>query len=241
MAVNEWLTLGSSVGALTAALIALFTLIELSKQRKASYKPDLAVLENIFEIRNTGKRILSKSIPTDWTNKDDTRERRDASLQLVNVGFGAAKNVSAEWLYDIKHLVSEASQLIEDNNLELQIIDEGHLLSLRTNAGGIYVPKNSGSNFKYILPASQDDKEIHIPLPPSFTLAVSAYLAPFLKYKRTQDPEIPHLTLKLEYKDIGGGTHISIHKLKLDVQYAQIPAANSDESALFDLHITETM
>lgn len=99
MTTSEWISVGSSFGAVSAALVALFTLLELAKQRKTTYKPDLCLLKQQFKIT---QGIIGKlgdlAISLDWMPQDSTLPDISyrASINIVNVGFGVAKKVKAQ-------------------------------------------------------------------------------------------------------------------------------------------------
>ena len=113
MKLYNFIPILSSLGALAASIIALFTLLELFRQRKASYKPDLCVLKKHFKIINW-KNILSKK----WY-KPDSQENDNASIRIVNIGFGAARNLVANWSFNVDEFIYKVN--LEPIKHELQI------------------------------------------------------------------------------------------------------------------------
>jgi hypothetical protein len=242
MTTNEWITLASSIGAMGAAVVALLTLLELFRQRKASYKPDLCIIQNYFDVGGPGPAGIN--IPLDWSTKgDDGNKSSEASVKLVNIGFGAAKNVEASWIYDSEKLVSEINTLAQKSHQGFYLENEHSFLSIKSNKSSIYSANAEMNtfNFEYLLPAGHDKGGRDLHLPPSYTLLVSAYIGLCIKSDTEfRDIKLPALSLRLSYKDIGKGVHTSTHRLSCEILSLMKPAEESDKSPEFSVKIVES-
>ncbi|EPU9477493.1 hypothetical protein [Vibrio vulnificus] len=221
MTLSEWLTLASSLGALGAATISLFTLFELFRQRKASYKPDICVLKRRFAVRGEG--IGKFGTPTNWFHEDSELGGM-ASIQLVNVGVGAAKHISAKWIFEQSTLVKEINKLAQEAHEEFYIHEDGTFLSVKDSSQTSYMinAQMNEFNFEYLLPASQDKRGIVLTLPPSYSFLLSLFVGlSFRAHEKIPAKKLSSIELKLEYSDIGKNKHSSKHMIKLELSSIQ--------------------
>ena len=226
MSISEWISLTSSIGAMSAAVVALFTLIELFRQRKSSYKPDLCILQTSFVIRES--KLYGVNLSLDWWHeeRDGVSTLVRPSIPLVNVGFGAAKDVYAKWTFDSEKLIRDVSYLAKESYQPFSIEKERSFLSLRKEGqevGGVNAEMTTWE-YEYVLPLSQDKGGREVPLPPSYSFLIPAYLSlSVMKDRSIEDSEVPEIKLELAYTDIGGGKHSSTHKLACKLVYWIMP------------------
>jgi hypothetical protein len=209
MSLSDWLTLASSTAAMFATIISLLTLFELFKQRKASYKPDLCVLKRYFYVKVNGGF-------SDW-HDDKLANFTNASIQLVNIGAGAAKGINAEWHFDLNGLIENINSLAKKHNQWLYIENKGHLLSIKSNDGSFcwVNAKMSTFRFEYLLTSSQDPHGSILTLPPSYSYLIPIYVRLWMQNKlNLNEIKAPTLELKLSYSDIGKSNHFSTHKVE---------------------------
>jgi hypothetical protein len=221
MTLSEWLTLASSLGALGAATISLFTLFELFRQRKASYKPDICVLKRHFAVRGEG--IGKFGTPTNWFHEDSELGGM-ASIQLVNVGVGAAKHVSAKWFFEQSRLVQEINKLAQEAHEEFYIHEDGTFLSVKDSSQTSYMinAQMNNFNFEYLLPASQDERGIVLSLPPSYSFLLSLFVGlSFRMHENIPEKKLSSIVLNLEYSDIGKNKHSSKHIIEFELNSIQ--------------------
>jgi hypothetical protein len=216
----EWISLLSSIGALITAIIAACTLLELFRQRKSSYKPDLCVLKNGFQLRSS--KISDVELATEWgkQNEEEGDLLFNANMAVVNIGFGAAKNVTAKWVYDKEKLLNEVNDLAQKTHQPFYIEKSEHMLSINNKGIGQYMvnAQMDSVEFEYLLPLSHDNTGREVRLPPSYTLLVSTYLS-LQSYNNEKFDElnIPDLSLELSYSDIGKGKLKTEHKIECRV------------------------
>lgn len=209
MTLSDWLTLASSTAAMSAAIISFFTLFELFKQRKASYKPDLCVLKRYFSVKKSGTS-------SDWY-VDESSQSTDASIQLVNVGVGAAKNINAKWSFDLNSFIDSINQLSQKSHQNFYIEHKGDFLSIETNdnSKSMINAKMSSFQFEYLLASAQDPKGSTLFLPPSYSCLLPIYLDLYMKLELNfNEIQIPTLKLDLSYNDIGKNEHASKHQVE---------------------------
>src|ERR1039457_5879950 len=234
MTIGEMISLASSVGALSAALVALFTLLELSRQRKSTYKPDLCVLKKQFDIKpGLAGKMCDVPFTVDWAPQGvfQLETGRSATIRIVNIGFGAAKGVNAKWKFDSNEVIDEVNKLAQQTFQTYFLAEEDSILSIISKGKRIYNANNKMDcfQFEYLLPIANQPNGHDIILPPSYTLLVSAYLSLCAKAKRPfSEINIPKIELELSYGDIGKERHISNHKLEGNITVMTWPT--DDES-----------
>ena len=231
MKIIEWISLASSLGTLSAALVALFTLLELFRQRKASYKPDLCILQRYFDLK--GGECGQKNIALDWSvcHEFTKGDLSAPSIHLVNIGFGAAKKVEAKWVFDYENLMKDVNHLAQKHHQGFYIEKENSFLKLKSENNGFY-HVNAEMNireYEYLLPLSHDSGR-EIVLPPSYTMLLSMYLSLWAKeHFSFQEIEVPTIKLELNYQDIGKGKHASTHTVACELFFIETPAAEDKE------------
>lgn len=244
MTTGEWISLSSSIGAMSAALIALFTLLELSRQRKSTYKPDLCVLKNRFNIKlgQVGK-ISSLPFAIDWVPQGLSQLETVtwATIRIVNVGFGVAKEVKAKWKFDSNTIIDEVNNLAQQTFQTFFLVEKDSFLSIMSEGKGVYSANSKMDyfQFEYLLPIANQPSGHDIFLPPSYVLLVSAYLSLCVKSKRPfSEIKVPVIELELSCVDIGKEKHNSKHKLEGNITVMTQPV--DDESlAHFEVEYVE--
>lgn len=104
---------------MSAALVALFTLIELNKQRKSSYKPYISVVTKYFNLQRFELADSEIDLALHWSTEDQENPQDELllrpSVQLVNIGFGTAKKVNAVWSFEYENLLEEVNKMAQKN------------------------------------------------------------------------------------------------------------------------------
>ncbi len=240
----EWISLASSIGVLLTALVALCTLFELFRQRKQTYKPDLCLLQKSFHLK--GGESEYKNLALNWCASDKDEEKdflSHSSLQLVNIGFGAAKKVEATWTFNYVDLIKIINKLAQKQYHNFYIEKEDAFLNIKSDQSSMYGVNAEMNtwNYEYILPFNSHKNTHDIPLPPSYTMLLSTYLSLWIKeYRNFEDIELPSLTLQLTYEDIGKGKHNSKHCIKCDLhRVLEVPPESKDRCSEFYIKLVE--
>lgn len=112
----------SGIATLISSFIAMFTLLEVKKQRHSYYKPDILIESFIVSISKSpffkkNEELLKYKTCNynDYSsNYNEAKSEVSAKYKVENLGFGIAKNIRCQWKFDSK----KAIQLI---NKELPI------------------------------------------------------------------------------------------------------------------------
>lgn len=96
MCTDQILSLLTGIGTLAASLIALFTLLEIKRQRKESNKPEPAIKSTLIGVY--GIEFKDYYFPFNFSQSNDTESESkndimDFRLDLVNVGIRSAKTL----------------------------------------------------------------------------------------------------------------------------------------------------
>lgn len=114
----------SSIGALIAALVALFTLRLLSRQHKNAQRPNVTFGNSAFgECFSSDDKIL-KTIW--WSESDKENEKPILSsldFELINVGVGFAEDVRLNEKFNTKAAIKFIKAIDYDNEFEFKVDD----------------------------------------------------------------------------------------------------------------------
>ena len=110
----------SGVGTFLSALIALFTLREVKKQRLSLYKPEIliksfliSISKNPLFLDNNELLKYKTSIFNDHSiNYDDIDFEVYPKYKVDNFGFGIAKSVNCTWEFDTKTAINQINKII---------------------------------------------------------------------------------------------------------------------------------
>ncbi|WP_108944189.1 hypothetical protein [Shewanella halifaxensis] len=244
MTTAEWISLGSSIGALAAASISLFTLLELFKQRRASYLPDLCLVQKRFQLKQSD--YMDIKLPLIWhdVNGEQSSFMYFATIELLNVGFGAAKNISVKWEFDELKFVEAVNQLAQETHQPFFITENDGTLrvNVKEGKGCSGSTKHSFNQFEYLLPLNHGSTGREISVPSSYTMLTSIYLSLFAVKSPYNDfcfddVNIPRLQLKLQYYDIGKRKIRSSHLLECYV--GSISKDDKDQPTGFGVTLRE--
>lgn len=190
---------------LITAVAALLAILEMRWQRQSSYRPDLVIGSTPFNVwQGTEGLVTSTSAEYD----DTPPSYRMAAVRVVNIGFGAAKSVTVEWMVDFHTFVARIGQM--NPAVAAAILVDEDFVGFEPDAGGIthFVrPQMRGR----ITSLSPGDQGVELKLPP-------VYLALYETWAETATTigsdhgvlEIPDpvaITLKLAYRDLGENKH----------------------------------
>jgi len=225
MSIDQIIALSASIGAFMSAIAAFLAVKQNTKQREASYRPELAITRTTF---TAAKNPLSKSTFADfWVENNDASGLEEInllsslSLPLRNVGLGAAKEVNLKWSFPIEELVSIINEKAQKTLIAAYFEYENEVLSLKSeqlSAATSMWGNQKQASVDYVLPASTDKEGVYIHVPLAYMELVSALLYFSAKQNNHSSfPDIPELKLELDYFDIGGDWHQSFFKVELNV------------------------
>jgi hypothetical protein len=101
----------TGIAACFAAVAAFRTVWQMAEQRRASYQPELIVARSSFT-SGAEDTIAGLSSFLDWRDRNtQSAALSEYSIRLVNVGLGAAKNVTASWSFPFESFVPKIRKL----------------------------------------------------------------------------------------------------------------------------------
>ena len=243
---KELILVLAGIGTFVSAMIAVFTLYEVKKQRQSLYLPDILIKSFLVSISKSplqkGNDELIEYKTSDFNdysnNYNDTKFEVSAKYRVDNVGFGVAKNIVCKWQFDTKRAIKEINKIIS------------HKFGFSWHEGlNIYFLNNSDNEafhysahaniekqvIDYITPISVQ-KHFHLHTIPEIII-FAHYL--FLIFKNNlievsgenfnifefQEYKFPNPTLRIEYRDINDKKHKREYKFKVtavDIQINEI-------------------
>jgi len=211
----------SSYSTLIVALIAIFTLIEIYRQRKYSFKPELIISSQPFYII----KYTKSKIPLIWKNNikrtegghlpesDSARKNELYELLFYNIGLGTAKNIKVTFSTNLKETIDHIKKLDKDNILNIESEDLSKVTLKHTKSEyfghegkSIFFIENANKReIDYILPSQIEKKSTNIIIPAYYTYFYSIMIYLWNKHGFDIDETLilPTLDVTMEYKDIG--------------------------------------
>lgn len=222
MTSDQWISLGASVGACVSAFATFLTVIQIAKQRKATYRPELALSQTHFEAVPDPIRasvLPTKWIARNWQKNESSSILGDISLPLRNIGLGPARGVHLRWDFDLDGMVKTANALAQRTLTPAYFSIDEWGVSIKSEAlgNGSSLWKNQREiTIDFVLPASIDKEPVPVRLPHAYV-----QLATALMYLRSKDEdtefsfELPSMKAAFTFSDIGGIEHVAVFDVKV--------------------------
>ena len=217
----EYLSKNSSLLALIGVLVALWTLREMSKQRRESYKPRLIFKNKTFFLQKNpnGTPCFLKE------NSDAIRELYGASflLELKNIGLGSAHDIVVKWKYNQTKMVRRLSEYAEKTQL-VRLDAHNHFEFLfdkeSRNGYGFFIKNSDEERIRMAFLGSNDSVKVKIPE----TLHSYITFVPYLELvaqgnPRRVDVKSDEIGIVFEYLDIGGKKQVQRLRMAIE-EYA---------------------
>ena len=210
---NDINTIVINLVTFATAVGTLLTVREMNKQRKASYRPELILESVVFSGYNNHNSScfqdnIECNFPVNWVKEIIPHESNPIEkekilpnwfyISLLNIGLGAAREISGFWSFPIIEIVKEINQLAEK---ELFIFKK-EVLSL-TTGHNIMWGTDKKINFDYVLPVATQKESVGVRIPITYMTLVSAFIYSSV-LKKGSLPKIAPLEFFVEYFDIGG-------------------------------------
>lgn len=220
MTPDQGIALGSSIGACLSALATFWTVREMTKQRAASYRPELV----LTRIQFTGTTEEPLRLPTKWeivTTESGASVRTPAAMSLSNVGLGSAKDLRFLWSFNFHEVATTFNDLATrgEVGVEMRIKENGSIaVEMKDRRSFIFSWQDQGRYaVDYLLPSATRADSEPLPLPKGYIEAISALIVVSGGAKPVQGfPQIPPLTLAIDYTDIADVLHKERFDIKLD-------------------------
>jgi hypothetical protein len=231
MSLDQYISLAASTGTLLAAIATLFVVLEMARQRRASYRPDL--LLSGFSFSAHGKDTSRAETYSGWevTDAQDTSDKPSLGpfelIRIMNVGLGTAKDVRLTWSCDFERMIRLLNRLAEEAELperwELRdgkIFYKDRKVSFAMEMTEILEP---------IPPATIDKAPRYIHIPSIYTLAYATAVYAFAHGSHSEKEvdyvdvfldEMPPLKLSVAYDDPGDRRHHVAHNVRVVIYSA---------------------
>jgi hypothetical protein len=203
----EIVNLLSGLGTFIAAVIGVYALIEVRRQRRDSLKPHL-----LFRRFNSATAHANE----DRKFKSVLRPEKETffSFQIINAGSGVAENIRLEETFDVRKAISLIKSIDRDNVFHFTDDSDGRNIIFNTDLDETWkylTIEKSKRKLGYMVPSSDNS----FVFDEFYMLLVCCYmhLSPgvdFMKYK-----QFPAMNLKLRYKDILGKSYERKFKAKM--------------------------
>lgn len=216
----DYISIFGHIGTWLGLVLVFFTLLEMFRQRKQSYKPDLFISQRMdFDAYSTP----IYGIPLKWEKAGTVPTSEgftEVNLEVVNVGLGPAKRVSIEWDFDWKKFIDEIEASAigggEGVSFKKEGTDSVYSILFNNQPYVLFNFKNDlNRNIDYLLPAQSEGKH-HLCVPPSII-----YLFSILYFAHIKEAKLSLLPLEIPIKivcsDLGGSKQKKNLKLTIDL------------------------
>lgn len=241
---KEIISLFASIGTFISSIIAIYTLLEVKKQRLSTYKPQILLKSFLVYINKSPLCLEPEELQLFKTEnfneyKDNTSIKKEYEVsslyKIENLGFGIAKNIKVTWNFDMQ----KALKL-----LEKELSQEFHLNQYKP-LNYYFIHKKNNEKFQitlknekeiiqttdYITPINIKEHAHYHSIPKDVTIIHFLYfifknkLTNTVNINNSYDSEFenfPVIKLKIEYFDLNDKKYISKYKFKTSIVSTQI-------------------
>jgi len=207
METDEVITLLTAVGGFITALAALFTIGEMRRQRRSTYRPDLLLRSAHFDVYDRHPAGMDRfTLTTDRTIPfDETAWIKSASCQLFNAGFGPARHVKLTWKLNAPRFVDLVNSVCPPESLQLALQSSGNIEIARPSGGeGLRAIAREHAVEVLVIPAQQAEE---VPIPLAFVDLIARYLGAVSTAASLSDDKwrnVPPFRLAVAFQDLEG-------------------------------------
>jgi len=240
---KELILILAGIGTFVSAMIAVFTLYEVKKQRLSLYLPDILIKSFIVSISKCPLQKDDEELieykTSDFNDYSIDSNNIDfevsAKYKVDNVGFGVAKNIVCKWQFDTKKAIKAIEKVIPNN----------YKINWHKALNIYFLHNLDNEDFHYSANAIIDKQEIDYITPINVQQHFHLHAIPeiiiftnylFLIFKNNlvdktgdnfnvfefNDYKFPNPVLKVKYKDINGKNHKREYIFKLTAVNTQI-------------------
>ena len=196
----------SSLLTVIGIAVAIWTLREMVKERRESYKPRVMLQnQNFFLQKNSnGTPCFLKETP------DDEKEYygRPFLLELKNIGLGSAHDISIKWVYDQRKMACRLKEYAGKTQLMRQNSDNHFEFIFNResqDAYGFFIKNSEEEKAKKAFLTANESVKVRIPDTLHHYITFLPYLELVAQGKpRRVDIKLDEIGVIFEYYDIGG-------------------------------------
>ena len=199
---TEMISLATSVAACLSAIAALIVVRQNYKQRTASYRPELVLVNKTVWLKSFEE---TGGIP----HRVDDNGNLLVSIPIVNIGFGAARDLKVSWNFQIDEVVSSVNRLAQRSLARAFFEYDNGMLSMKPDENWMLSwESQKETEIDYVLPASiQSERPDQLHLPMAYVALVCGHYHFAFKSQSLDIPDVPKLECRLTYVDVGGAKH----------------------------------
>jgi hypothetical protein len=219
MTADRLIALLASIGACLSAIATFLTVQQMARQRRDSYRPDLALSQLPVNgaCNPSGKTLLPDVWSTDQSAPSTAKHF--FTIPLLNLGLGAAKNLVVSWSFAVDSAINVVNDLAQRTLTPVYISNENGMLSVKSEAlgGSVEMWRNQRvATVDYILPTAVQNMPFQLKLPHAYITIITLLL--YLEFKsKPKDFDIPELRVEFKYSDIGSRSYETRYRIDLEV------------------------
>ena len=214
-----------------AASATFLTVWQIAKQRRASYRPELVISRILFEMLYQERPWTIESL-AEWREVDSRQEMasntkqspslsQGFSLRLVNIGLGAAKDISVLWDFPFESFIRKINECAQSKDLPTIIEYKKGTISTKDPQVTSFWNNQRRSSLDYVLPATVEHMPTDLQVPLSYILAVATavyvFFHPDVVIKEFIDLDIPPLNAIVTCEDVAGDKHTAEYDIYLEI------------------------
>lgn len=229
------------VATFVTAIAALWTVLEVKKQRETSYHPEIYLGNQ--EIYFYGLKWKATFLPFSYSTEEikefnDIAWKNYINIDLHNVGFAVAKAIEYEWSFDIQTVIETIHKVnrVGFFHVHYDKILEISAPQIEFKSSHMVTNQLRKNTVNYILPSSIEKIATKIHVPSCYIDLYLIFLSSALNYyskKSETENEVkthnidlenfPQLNLKLAYKDLHGKKHSKLFGLRFSFNHLSSP------------------
>jgi hypothetical protein len=186
MTPDRTIALLASIGACLSAIATFWTIQQMAKQRRDSYRPDLT----LSQVPVTGTRDPKKGkspLPIVWSTDQSIASTtwQVCTIPLLNLGFGAAKNIVVSWSFNLDHAVKMINDFSQRTLIPVRLTNKNGILDIESQAWGLQFAimwrNQQVDTVDYVLPTRVQDSPVQLTVPHAYIAVVTTLL--YLQFK----------------------------------------------------------
>ena len=238
MNTNQIILIISSIATWITAVIILFTLREMARQRIDAIRPQIVpVRQNVFAKKDPSNKL---DTPIFWLSdlmeeNEKTKNYGRYNIKLFNLGNGAAKNIKVLWSFPLEEFTEHVNSISPKGKYRVAIVPKA-LLGMTVYQNGSLVESinlelDMKCDYDYLLPVSIESTGLSVQFPISYSILFSLYsdiiynsdVMQTMSDKPGANYSIPPLQLKISYEDLNGKKYHAAFKFTITIIAFFIP------------------